>query len=273
MYTCCSFWNAETNWFDWFSMFITILSILLAWKASSYFYNRAKKQKEKDDKELLEQEYLFFKKNIEKILPSINRQIEVFNQFPTTKQFNRTISIDTAFMSYFDLKSFYVKNGLNKKNKTELDILNDLLINLNTLNDYYNKEKTVYLALQKLNDLAPKLNIERIKAIKVVESYIKSKIYNQDEKKLIVEYQILLKKIFTNSNNVFESIERLNNDCINLRIEKDKFSIITEIDSSYQIIRNEFINSVKDFNNEFEILKSNLQDTKVSIEKYLNIKK
>lgn len=270
MSTCTSFWNAETNWFDWLSLTLTIASLFFAWYISSSIYKKEKKDKKRDDKELLEQEYLFFRKNIERILPAINRQIEVFEQFPITNQFNRTISIDTAFMSYFDLKNFYVKNGLNKKNKTELDILNDLLINLNTLNDYYNKEKTVYLALQKINDLFPKLNSERIKTIKVVESNIKSKIYNQGEEKLIVEYQMLLKNIFTNSRDVFISIEQLNNDCIKLRSEKDNSSILTEIDSSYQIIRNEFINSFKDFNNEFAILQSNLQDTKVSIETYLN---
>lgn len=258
-----NFMNFDQNWFDCISIFLNTLAILLAWFVSYSLYKKEKIDQEIEENKLLNHEVLFLKKNIERILPVIIHQINVFERFPNTNQFNRTISIDTSFMSYFDLKNFYTKISIKEKDEDKLNILNDLLLNLGRLDNYYEKEKTVFLAFQKIINLAPQLNVAKTAVKEKVSSYIKSNKYSKIQINLLNQYLTLL-------NNIGMDFKKFNADCDLLTMNNVDSYILFEIDDNYRRIRTDFTNSEEDFNNEFGILKSNLKDAKESIEKYLN---
>ena len=133
-----SFWGFSQNWFDVLTVALTILSLWLAYYLGEKGYKRDKKDKKKEQEQLIETEVKLFKINLEQLLIVINKQITALHQYKTNQNFSLEFQEDLQvdFLKFVGVKNIYESIGFN--NQEKLDSVNKLFSSLYSLNDFRN---------------------------------------------------------------------------------------------------------------------------------------
>ena len=130
------FWTFSQNWFDILSLVLTILSLWLAFWLGERGYRRDKKDKAKEEKQLINSEVKLFKNNLEQLLKAIDKQLGALKKYKVDKnfslEFHQELQVD--FLKFVDVKHVYEKYDL--KNQKSIDSINELFASLFALNDF-----------------------------------------------------------------------------------------------------------------------------------------
>lgn len=130
------FWTFSQNWFDILSLVLTILSLWLAFWLGERGYRRDKKDKAKEEKQLINSEVKLFKNNLEQLLKAIDKQLAALKKYKVDKnfslEFHQELQVD--FLKFVDVKHVYEKYDL--KNQKSIDSINELFASLFALNDF-----------------------------------------------------------------------------------------------------------------------------------------
>ncbi|QEE48417.1 hypothetical protein FUA48_02145 [Flavobacterium alkalisoli] len=132
--------ESSPNWFDWFSLIINIIvsaaSILLAFYLAERIYKKEKKDKEKDNLDLLNSEVDLFENSLIELNVAIKSQIKDLEEYVEQKNFSLKFhpDIQVDFLQFIDVKFLYKKEGL--QNSESIQKTNRLLTNLYTLYDF-----------------------------------------------------------------------------------------------------------------------------------------
>ncbi|CEN38342.1 hypothetical protein [Capnocytophaga cynodegmi] len=117
------FYNSSPNWFDWLNFLGTIVvstfSIFFAYCLGERNYKRDKKEKAKQEEELMISENNLFRENLKELKKQISKQESYFKKYLTEKEFNQLCvnsSVQVNFLKNIDVKQLYrkVKNNKNK---------------------------------------------------------------------------------------------------------------------------------------------------------------
>ena len=130
-----SFWDFSQNWFDVFTLVLTILSLWLAYHLGERGYKRDKKDKVKEQKQLVETEVKLFKINLEQVLTEINKQLAAFEVYKTEQNFSLKYypNLHVDFLKFIDPKNIYEHIGF--QNNDKINEINELLSSLYGIND------------------------------------------------------------------------------------------------------------------------------------------
>jgi hypothetical protein len=130
-----SFWQFSQNWFDIFSLVLTILSLWLAYWLGEKGYKRDKKDKEKEQKQLIETEIKLFKINLEQLLEAISNQLTALEDYKVKQNFSLKYYPDlhVEFLKFINPKFIYEHIGF--QNADQINEFNELLRSLYGLND------------------------------------------------------------------------------------------------------------------------------------------
>lgn len=131
-----SFWSFSQNWFDLLSLILTLLSLWLAYYLGERGYRRDKKDKAKEQKELIKSEVKHFENNIGQLNLSIDSQLKALRKYKEDKnfslEFNPDVQVD--FLKFIDVKHIYEAVGF--KQKDGIGKVNSLFAALYSLNDF-----------------------------------------------------------------------------------------------------------------------------------------
>lgn len=132
------FWSFSQNWFDILSVVLTLLSLWLAYWLGEKGYRRDKKDKKKEEKQLMISEINLFKNNLEQLLGAIEKQLSGLNKYKIDKSFSLEFRADVQvdFLKFIDIKNVYEYFGY--ENSTKLDVVNTLFSSLFSMNDFRN---------------------------------------------------------------------------------------------------------------------------------------
>lgn len=123
--------NQSPNWFDWLSLAVSVLSIIIAYLWGQYIYKKEKEDRQDEETKNIESEKELFNENISILRNDIEKQIESLNNYIDQKDFviklNPNIKID--FLKFINIKSLYKDNNRNK--------VNTLLSALYSISDFY----------------------------------------------------------------------------------------------------------------------------------------
>ncbi|WP_055448544.1 hypothetical protein [Lacinutrix mariniflava] len=130
------FWSFSQNWFDILSLVLTLLSLWLAFWLGERGYRRDKKDKIKEEKELINSEIKLFKNNLKQLLKAIDGQLKGLKKYQNDKNFSLEFhaNVQVDFLKFIDVKHVYEYFGF--KNKETIDKVNKLFSNLFALNDF-----------------------------------------------------------------------------------------------------------------------------------------
>jgi hypothetical protein len=132
------FWTFSQNWFDILSLVLTILSLWLAFWLGERGYRRDKKDKAKEEKQLINSEIELFKNNLQQLLKTIDNQLVGLNKYKADKSFSLEFHPDLQvdFLRFIDVRHVYEFFGF--KDKKNLDTVNSLFAALYSINDFRN---------------------------------------------------------------------------------------------------------------------------------------
>lgn len=130
------FWDFSQNWFDVFTLVLTILSLWLAYYLGERGYKRDKKEKAQDQKQLVKTEVKLFKINLEQLLTAINKQLIALNEYKEKQNFSLKYypDVQVDFLKFVSPKNLYEDIGFG--NKEKIDEINELFRLLFGLNDF-----------------------------------------------------------------------------------------------------------------------------------------
>jgi hypothetical protein len=130
------FWSFSQNWFDILSLVLTILSLWLAFWLGERGYRRDKKDKAKEEKQLINSEVKLFKNNLEQLLKAVDKQLAALKKYKADKSFSLEFraELQVDFLKFVDVKHVYEKYDL--KNQKSIDSINELFASLFALNDF-----------------------------------------------------------------------------------------------------------------------------------------
>ncbi|WP_271769270.1 hypothetical protein [Aquimarina algiphila] len=130
------FWSFSQNWFDILSLVLTLLSLWLAYHLGERGYKRDKKDKDKDQKELIKSEVKLFENNLGQLNLAIDSQLKGFNKYKEEQnfslEFNPDVQVD--FLKFIDVKHIYEAIGFKKEDG--IGKVNSLFAALYSLNDF-----------------------------------------------------------------------------------------------------------------------------------------
>jgi hypothetical protein len=133
-----SFWGFTQNWFDVLTVVLTVLSLWLAFYLGERGYKRDKKDKEKEQKQLIKTEVKLFSNNLKQLLIAIDKQLKGLNDYKLNQdfslEFHQDVQVD--FLKFVDVKNVYEYIGFD--NQQNLDSVNRLFASLFSLNDFRN---------------------------------------------------------------------------------------------------------------------------------------
>lgn len=124
--------DSGPDWFDFVSLFLTLLGILAGFLSAKYVYSKEKRDKEIEECESLNAEIKLFKNSLKELKIAINEQIQSIENYKKAQnklKINLGIQID--FISSINLRYLYKERGLD--NDVEIARLNSLFSNLYTL--------------------------------------------------------------------------------------------------------------------------------------------
>ncbi|MCB0463894.1 MAG: hypothetical protein KDC81_14440 [Flavobacteriaceae bacterium] len=131
-----SFWSFSQNWFDILSLILTIASLWLAYYLGERGYKRDKRDKAKEQKELVKSEIKLFENNLGQLNLAIDAQLKALKKYKEDKnfslEFNPDVQVD--FLKFIDVKHIYESIGF--KNKEGIGKVNSLFAALYSLNDF-----------------------------------------------------------------------------------------------------------------------------------------
>ena len=131
-----SFWSFSQNWFDILSLVLTILSLWLAFYLGERGYKRDKKDKAKEQKELIKSEVKLFENNLGQLNLSIDSQLKALEKYKEEQnfslEFNPDVQVD--FLKFIDVKHIYEAIGFKKEDG--IGKVNSLFAGLYSLNDF-----------------------------------------------------------------------------------------------------------------------------------------
>lgn len=130
------FWSFSQNWFDILSLILTIASLWLAYYLGERGYKRDKRDKAKEQKELVKSEIKLFENNLGQLNLAIDAQLKALKKYKEDKnfslEFNPDVQVD--FLKFIDVKHIYESIGF--KNKEGIGKVNSLFAALYSLNDF-----------------------------------------------------------------------------------------------------------------------------------------
>lgn len=130
------FWDFSQNWFDVFTLVLTILSLWLAYFLGERGYKRDKKDKNKEQKQHIDTEVKLFKINLKELLTVINKQLKALELYKTEQNFSLKYysNLQVDFLKFINQKSLYESIGFEKEK--EINQINELFSLLFGLNDF-----------------------------------------------------------------------------------------------------------------------------------------
>jgi hypothetical protein len=130
------FWSFSQNWFDILSLVLTILSLWLAFWLGERGYRRDKKDKAKEEKQLINCEVKLFKNNLEQLLKAVDKQLAALKKYKIDRSFSLEFraEVQVDFLKFVDVKHVYEQYGY--KNQQALDTINELFSSLFAMNDF-----------------------------------------------------------------------------------------------------------------------------------------
>ena len=130
------FWSFSQNWFDILSLVLTILSLWLAFWLGERGYRRDKKDKAKEEKQLIKSEVKLFKNNLDQLLKAVVKQLEALKKYKTDKNFSLEFrsELQVDFLKFVAVKNVYEQFGF--ENQEKIDTINELFATLFALNDF-----------------------------------------------------------------------------------------------------------------------------------------
>jgi hypothetical protein len=131
-----SFWGFSQNWFDVFTLVLTILSLWLAYHLGERGYKRDKTDKENEQKQLIETEVKLFKINLEELLKAINKQLAALEVYKIEQNFSLKYyqDVQVDFLKFVNQKGIYENIGF--ENEQKINEINELFSLLFGLNDF-----------------------------------------------------------------------------------------------------------------------------------------
>lgn len=131
-----SFWDFSQNWFDVLTLVLTILSLWLAFYLGERVYKRDKKDKIKEQKQLIDTEVKLFKVNLEELLKVINKQLDALKNYKVEQNFSLKYysNLQVDFLKFVSQKSIYESIGF--ENEQKINEVNELFSLLFGLNDF-----------------------------------------------------------------------------------------------------------------------------------------
>jgi hypothetical protein len=131
-----NFWSFSQNWFDILSLIFTLLSLWLAYYLGERGYRRDKKDKAKEQNELIKSEVKLFENNIGQLSLAIESQLKGLKKYKEEQnfslEFNPDVQVD--FLKFIDVKHIYEAVGFKKKDS--IGKVNSLFAALYSLNDF-----------------------------------------------------------------------------------------------------------------------------------------
>jgi len=131
-----SFWDFIPNWFDWFSVLISIISIFGGYLIATKIYSKERRDKDNEEKELLSSEIKLFKNSLTQLSLSASNQIQSLKDYSRNRdfrlEFNQGVHAD--FLHFINVKYLYKDIGVEKHD--DIQQINKLLSSLYTLNDF-----------------------------------------------------------------------------------------------------------------------------------------
>lgn len=239
------FSQASPNWFDWFSLIISVvinaISILFAYYLGEKVYKREKRDKTQENTEIQLSEIELFKNNISQLKIAIDKQIIDLKEYIEKKDFILTFhpDIQVDFLQFIDIKYLYKNVGVG--NSEAIEEINKFMTNLYTLYDFrqslrdevrtYNKkynfhESKFYLYRQLLYTKYYSICNVRAESF-IIENGIKKWKFKADDN-FMAEYSTLIKNTFADNsiidNNGLKDRKKLNyNFILPLAIEANKY--------------------------------------------------
>jgi hypothetical protein len=130
------FWSFSQNWFDILSLILTILSLWLAFWLGERGYRRDKKDKVKEENQLINSEVKLFKNNLDQLLKAVDKQLAALKKYKTDKNFSLEFhpELQVDFLKFVDVKHVYEQFGF--KNQDKIDTVNELFATLFAINDF-----------------------------------------------------------------------------------------------------------------------------------------
>lgn len=144
--------NQSPNWFDWLSLAVSVLSIIIAYLWGRFIYKKEKEDRQNEELENIKSEKDLFENHLCMLKYEIEEQLKDLKKYVYEKGFrikvNPNIQID--FLNFVNIKSLYKDNDRNKVNNL-LSALYGLSHFYNLLkrevddcNKYYNQEEKIF---------------------------------------------------------------------------------------------------------------------------------
>lgn len=136
------FSQSSPNWFDWFSLIISLivntLSIFAAYYISERVYKKEKKDLKLEDENIQTSEVELFKNSILLLKIAIDSQIIDLKEYIEKKDFSLKFhpDIQVDFLQFINVKYLYKNAGF--ENTESIEKINKLMSNLYTLYDFRN---------------------------------------------------------------------------------------------------------------------------------------
>jgi hypothetical protein len=130
------FWSFSQNWFDILSLILTLFSIWFAFRLGERGYKRDKKDKDLEEKQLINSEVKLFKNNLEQLLKAVDKQLAALKKYKVDRSFSLEFraEVQVDFLKFIDVKHVYEQYGF--KNQQALDTINELFASLFAMNDF-----------------------------------------------------------------------------------------------------------------------------------------
>ena len=152
------FYGSHPNWFDWLNflgtIFVSVLSIFIAFYLGERNYKRDKKERVEREKELMISENNLFRENLRELKKQISIQEDYFKEYLEKKEFKQLVvnpSIQVSFLKNIDVKQLY-KKVENDKNKVEQ--INTLFSYLYGISNFENSIQDEYRTfIRRYNEL------------------------------------------------------------------------------------------------------------------------
>jgi len=160
------FTDVSPNWFDWFSICVTSLSIFAAFLIAENIYSKGKRDKKESDKNLIASENDLFENNLNELKESIGVQITHLKEYLVEKDFKLKINpaLQVNFLQFIDIKCLYLNFPNNQQKKEKI---NSLLTSLYGMYDFKDN------LISELRNYTKKHNEFQVKFKKYREIYYK----------------------------------------------------------------------------------------------------
>lgn len=131
-----TFNDSGSSWFDWLSVFISGISILLAYYIAERVYSKEKKDKKKENADLVRSTNLLLENNLRQLNIAIIEQITSLKIYNEEKNFKLTFHPDVQvdFLQFVNIQ--YIYEGIGYEKVEQIAELNDLMSNLFRLYDF-----------------------------------------------------------------------------------------------------------------------------------------